>query len=150
MMRRPPRSTRTYTRFPVTTLFRAHSDRGIKVHGLLRVREAGADQRVRRRNPNAMVFEHLQHGLAPDLIRRDAGRHIQWKIGLPIAGRLAVERPHEADLADLASLVDIEVATAARIADHFADLRVDDLRSGRGYLAPEDQLFQNPARRRAL
>src|SRR3546814_12702851 len=88
-----------------------------------------------------MVFEHRQHGLAPDLIRRDAGRHIQWKIGLPIAGRLAVARPHAADLADLASLVDIEVATDVRIADHFADLHVDDLRSGRGARDAVDQLF---------
>src|SRR3546814_11924693 len=76
-----------------------------------------------------MVFEHLQHGLAPDLIRRDAGRHIQWKIGLPIAGRLAVERPHEADLPDLPSLVDIEVATDAGTPNTFPDLNVADLRS---------------------
>src|SRR3546814_9069892 len=94
MIRLSPRSTRTVTLFPYTTLFRSpvqkqvllviigniisgaaldrplvlvekdqadtdqrHADRGIEDHGLLRVREAGADQRVRRRNPNAMVFE---------------------------------------------------------------------------------------------
>src|SRR3546814_2230697 len=48
------------------------------------------------------------------------------------------------------SLVDIEVATDVRIADHFADLHVDDLRSGRGARDAVDQLFHIADRRRAV
>src|SRR3546814_3187995 len=46
MIRRPPRSTRTYTRFPYTTLFRSHGDRGQAVR---RDRREGVRRDLRRR-----------------------------------------------------------------------------------------------------
>src|SRR3546814_3059569 len=44
MIRRPPRSTRTYTRFPYTTLFR--SDRLLKPRELTLVLTGSLDQRI--------------------------------------------------------------------------------------------------------
>src|SRR3546814_15106305 len=43
MIRRPPRSTRTDTLFPYTTLFRSHRARGVDDIGMLRA-DAGAEQ----------------------------------------------------------------------------------------------------------
>src|SRR3546814_21033905 len=44
MIRRPPRSTRTYTLFPVTTLFRSQSGfQGLKLHIRRAARQSAAD-----------------------------------------------------------------------------------------------------------
>src|SRR3546814_5341253 len=50
MVRRPPRSTRTDTLFPYTTLFRSPRHEGIRA-GLRRLRGAGGEPAGRRRGP---------------------------------------------------------------------------------------------------
>src|SRR3546814_9273622 len=50
MIRRPPRSTRTDTLFPYTTLFRSGQDRRLVLLAALRKGQAGAGRDARRRD----------------------------------------------------------------------------------------------------
>src|SRR3546814_11503278 len=57
MIRRPPRSTRTDTLFPYTTLFRSLVERGLELHADLRA----AALRVRRGRQPALGCQPLAH-----------------------------------------------------------------------------------------
>src|SRR3546814_2638026 len=48
MIRRPPRSTRTYTLFPYTTLFRSERRGGLRRRGAKGLRQAAAGEARRR------------------------------------------------------------------------------------------------------
>src|SRR3546814_13087328 len=99
MIRRPPRSTRTYTLFPYTTLFRSHvgiasrlsPDREREAAGAQHLRplslarggrsadpERGAGE-PRRRDPRADAHVLRYQGLHPN--RREAGRSEERRVG---------------------------------------------------------------------
>src|SRR3546814_8601274 len=97
MIRRPPRSTRTDTLFPYTTLFRSHQQAIVAV----------ADQPSRPlaggRNHRQAVHPALQHDAAQRLVAR--GHHVE--VGRGKQRRrivLPAEEAHAASNAELAGL----------------------------------------------
>src|SRR3546814_5146102 len=62
MIRRPPRSTRTYTPFPYTTLFRSRVDRARLRHVVRRERleQARLAYLLRAQQPQAAAFDRAQ------------------------------------------------------------------------------------------
>src|SRR3546814_10218679 len=87
MIRRPPRSTRTYTLFPYTTLFRSQQD----------VRDVRVDQRRAAADRQRRFFVlrddlQLDAGLAPDVVQE----------GLAVRGAPAGFGCHRANMRDAA------------------------------------------------
>src|SRR3546814_17588520 len=83
MIRRPPRSTRTDTLFPYTTLFRSEAlDEAIR---------EGAVQRVR---PKAMTVAVILAGLFPLLLGHGAGSEVMQRIAAPMIGGMEIGRAH--------------------------------------------------------
>src|SRR3546814_18041333 len=83
MIRRPPRSTRTDTLFPYTTLFRSHGDAAL-LHGLqqgrLRARAGAVDlvghqELAEHRTGNEAEGAAADLVLLQDLRPQDVGRH---------------------------------------------------------------------------
>src|SRR3546814_1068693 len=75
MIRRPPRSTRTDTLFPYTTLFRSHLGRFLQAH-LDRLRTVGRRRRIADEvdlaiKPLALLERHLAQQRAPGRCRMD-------------------------------------------------------------------------------
>src|SRR3546814_5615728 len=68
MIRRPPRSTRTYTLFPYTTLFRSQHRRLVDARGFL------AGQELLRSAPDLVEHGLLERRLAPAVADQDRRR----------------------------------------------------------------------------
>src|SRR3546814_11779257 len=104
MIRRPPRSTRTDTLFPYTTLFRSRSDSAATGTGA----DAGRDRRHHRRGPgNGEVAPALRDGQAARAAwrcRMNTGtRHPDDRGALTPEERALADRP--ARLGDRKSVV---------------------------------------------
>src|SRR3546814_13993858 len=80
MLRRPPRSTRTDTLFPYTTLFRSDEDRGAAYHPRHDRRHLGADFLGKLRTMLALEFD-LQ------ALRRGLGIVPHGELEAPSVGR---------------------------------------------------------------
>src|SRR3546814_8891333 len=97
MIRRPPRSTRTDTLFPYTTLFRSHDDafgRRILFEQRNHVDEAHAANRIAADADAGRLAEAILRGLIDGFIGQRAGpRHD------PDLARLVNVSRHDADLA---------------------------------------------------
>src|SRR3546814_3192884 len=66
MIRRPPRSTRTYTLFPYTTLVRSREDLGVDVQQILAL-HAGAARTGADEQGEAMNLINAKYGNVPGL-----------------------------------------------------------------------------------
>src|SRR3546814_10484420 len=84
MIRRPPRSTRTDTLFPYTTLFRSRTVRDD--HHLAQVRLLREADVVRLRWRHPVLHDLMQNARFADTIGADQGIHIvwQWVVGLEL------------------------------------------------------------------
>src|SRR3546814_2539817 len=71
MIRRPPRSTRTDTLFPYTTLFRSHGGQGLPM-----VLGNVVLEMLNAANPSWAMFPGIAHG-AYDLLRTHASAELQ-------------------------------------------------------------------------
>src|SRR3546814_16581227 len=90
MIRQPPRSTRTYTLFPYTTLFRAPAYlRGADAAGDMVVprRDVGGERPERVEGRLAAGFELLFHILL-DLVHRDVARTLDHHLDILRPGAL--------------------------------------------------------------
>src|SRR3546814_8399043 len=97
MTRRPPRSTRTYTLFPYTTLFRSHVECGGRLVGDDQLRLGG--QRERDHHTLAHAAGELVRIMVDALFRRrDAD------IGQQLHGALARSEEHTSELQSLMSI----------------------------------------------
>src|SRR3546814_14965992 len=114
MIRRPPRSTRTYTLFPYTTLFRSHPDAHLVAHHLLiaDIEQFGDAREIRVEA--AALIEHDQQN--PDHQQRDGDVHRD-------ADRAHPSRRDQGDEADRED--DIERRKRRWIGAHAANLAVD-------------------------
>src|SRR3546814_11408925 len=99
MLRRPPRSTRTDTPFPYTTLFRSRADR----------RTCGRDRRGVAVPPQADEHQREQ-----ERVQRDRQHH-----GL---GRVGARFPHYWPLWCLGSLINPTFSTPARCSSTIASI----------------------------
>src|SRR3546814_12441031 len=70
MTRRPPRSTRTYTLFPYTTLFRSDRDHLVRVHAAVRLL---AEEALHRLIDLRHAGHAADHDDVVDLARRHTG-----------------------------------------------------------------------------
>src|SRR3546814_2827425 len=93
MIRRPPRSTRTDTLFPYTTLFRSQVHGLCRLHGPearpLRIREAGAEQLLEFAYADAPHLPAHAGGLARAPCRKAAGSRRRAGCACPRRGRTA-------------------------------------------------------------
>src|SRR3546814_4080405 len=102
MVRPPPRSTRTYTLLPYTTLFRSHHRRhdpgqarlGRRIRGLCRHQRIGVSRRGRGAAPARPARRPA------GLFRPKAGRRITWRSGGP-AHRADRSEEHTSELPSL-------------------------------------------------
>src|SRR3546814_15859610 len=81
MIRRPPRSTRTYTLFPYTTLFRSSDLHGVQEH-LEHVRPTLNRQR------RATFGPQVQHQAAVDGRQVDQAAVVEVALGVPVGRQL--------------------------------------------------------------
>src|SRR3546814_15846286 len=111
MIRRPPRSTRTDTLFPYTTLFRSGKQRGRRpfVHGRI-----GDEDRLLLPDPDM----HAERGLALGMVDHAAHFAHRLRIGAGDAGYHRVAEPQfqQQRAEDIAVADDHAIAVAAQIA----------------------------------
>src|SRR3546814_10244914 len=123
MLRRPPRSTRTDTLFPYTTLFRSDRD----------LRTAGHRPCPRRARPGPCVRDRRLHARRlrhPELVGRPLG---PWRLRRAALRRLAGQR-HDC------WVVQLGVVTAEHDAvSHATSLRVD-AKTGRAVISSDPTL----------
>src|SRR3546814_5143624 len=115
MIRRPPRSTRTDTLFPYTTLFRSQVHGLCRLHGPearpLRIREAGAEQLLEFAYADAPHLPAHAGGLARAPCRKAAGSRRRAGCACPRRGRTArLSLRSEEHTSELQSLMRISYA----------------------------------------
>src|SRR3546814_3922741 len=118
MILRPPRSTRTDTRFPYTTLFRSHhrANEGVGLEvgpvggnavALEEVDLDGDDDGIRQDEPRARIEIGRGHGLAAHVAARPVGDIVRRVVaGQPRAvlgaeGEIARSEEHKSELQSL-------------------------------------------------
>src|SRR3546814_9093160 len=80
MVRRPPRSTRTYTLFPYTTLFRSRAAVAVSVDEAFGAERRGADDKARG-TIGAQAHERADQAIAGDLHAWQAGGARRERLG---------------------------------------------------------------------
>src|SRR3546814_11627025 len=80
MVRRPPRSTRTYTLFPYTTLFRSRAAVAVSVDEAFGAERRGADDKARG-TIGAQAHERADQAIAGDLHAWHAGGARRERLG---------------------------------------------------------------------
>src|SRR3546814_16863785 len=87
MIRRPPRSTRTDTLFPYTTLFRSGPERCAQVQAVAMDMNTAYDLEVRQHCPTARVVYDLFHVIAK------YGREVISRVRVAAANQLRHDKP---------------------------------------------------------
>src|SRR3546814_2339075 len=93
MIRRPPRSTRTYTLFPYTTLFRSRRHRGLRVPRRRAQGVAAEEIRPARTGAGGCVVDRLR--------ARHGGRVGAGGLGICRMGRAQRSEEHTSELQSL-------------------------------------------------
>src|SRR3546814_19878483 len=70
IVRRPPRSQRTYTRFPTTTLFRSHNRRRAPCGAVYALQDASVSVAGRQRRARSNSIRHAADTAEDQLVRR--------------------------------------------------------------------------------
>src|SRR3546814_1876511 len=137
MKRRPPRSTRTDTLFPYTTLFRSHRGRPVDfaVEILLCDRQPRARRALDRfqKLPIAIVRRHRDLG--------DRHQYVALGVGSAAFGKGEVDAVVGAALGDQAlravERIDAEFVPAALLHQLFLELHIEQMVAGIAFVAAE-------------